>query len=137
MTSIRNMSPSEKYSTNTVDNCLSISANQKPFRGVSADTSKKTLKGLSQLTFNKLVAQTTKNTEKIDNNMLERKSERIHSQSTSKKIDQENTSLIPPQPASKAHKKTLVLDLDETLIHSGFRPFEGGNDIVLKVIFNF
>ena len=137
MTSIRNMSPCESYSTNKVDNSLSITVNQKPSRGVSADTNKKTLKGLSQLTFNKLVAQTSKNTDKADNIMLERKSEKIHSQSPSKKTDPENTSLIPPQPASKANKKTLVLDLDETLIHSGFRPFEGGNDIVLKVNFIF
>lgn len=31
------------------------------------------------------------------------------------------------------HKKTLVLDLDETLVHSGFKPFENSSDIILKI----
>lgn len=31
-------------------------------------------------------------------------------------------------------KKTLVLDLDETLVHSGFKPFNP-SDIVLKIDF--
>ena len=30
-------------------------------------------------------------------------------------------------------KKTLILDLDETLVHSGFYPFERKSDIVLKI----
>ncbi len=33
------------------------------------------------------------------------------------------------------NKKTLVLDLDETLVHSGFKPFEVKSDIVLKIEF--
>jgi RNA polymerase II subunit A small phosphatase-like protein len=33
------------------------------------------------------------------------------------------------------NKKTLVLDLDETLVHSGFKPFETKSDIILKIDF--
>ena len=31
------------------------------------------------------------------------------------------------------NKKTLILDLDETLVHSAFRPFERKSDIILKI----
>ena len=41
--------------------------------------------------------------------------------------------LLPPQ--RKRNRKTLVLDLDETLVHSSFIPFEE-NDIILQVEFN-
>ena len=41
--------------------------------------------------------------------------------------------LLPPKPHNST-KKTLILDLDETLVHSGFTPFEK-NDIVLNVDF--
>ena len=112
---------------------LNLSINRKTSRGVSADSKKKSPLGLNQLTFNKLVAQTNKQTDRMDNTLMKRNQEKIHSMSPSKKMP-ENTCLIPPQPASKINKKTLILDLDETLIHSGFRPFDGGNDIVLKVI---
>jgi RNA polymerase II subunit A small phosphatase-like protein len=30
-------------------------------------------------------------------------------------------------------KKTLVLDLDETLVHSGFKPFSIPSDMILKI----
>ena len=39
--------------------------------------------------------------------------------------------LLPPKPHNLT-KKTLILDLDETLVHSSFTPFEK-NDIVLEV----
>ena len=39
--------------------------------------------------------------------------------------------LLPPKPHNLT-KKTLILDLDETLVHSSFTPFEK-NDIVLDV----
>ena len=32
-----------------------------------------------------------------------------------------------------SNKKTLVLDLDETLVHSSFTPFPGKNDIILNI----
>ena len=42
--------------------------------------------------------------------------------------------LLPPKTQEFSHKKTLILDLDETLVHSSFTPFEK-NDIVLDVDF--
>ena len=40
--------------------------------------------------------------------------------------------VIGPQRASDKGKKTLALDLDETLVHSSFQPVEGA-DLVLPV----
>ena len=42
--------------------------------------------------------------------------------------------LLPPKSSEMSNKKTLILDLDETLVHSSFTPFEK-NDIVLDVDF--
>ena len=42
--------------------------------------------------------------------------------------------LLPPKSSDLSNKKTLILDLDETLVHSSFTPFEK-NDIVLDVDF--
>ena len=42
--------------------------------------------------------------------------------------------LLPPQQSKYIGKKTLVLDLDETLVHSGFKSFNP-SDIVLKIEF--
>jgi len=41
-------------------------------------------------------------------------------------------SILPPQADHNRGKKTLVLDLDETLVHSSFKPVEN-SDIVLPV----
>ena len=43
--------------------------------------------------------------------------------------------LLPKKSPEFANKKTLILDLDETLVHSSFIPFEK-NDIVLNVDFD-
>lgn len=40
--------------------------------------------------------------------------------------------LLGPRSRKNLHKKTLVLDLDETLVHSSFKPPENA-DIVLPV----
>ena len=40
------------------------------------------------------------------------------------------TYLLPKQ---SSNKKTLVLDLDETLVHSQFQPFDVPSDITLKI----
>jgi len=40
--------------------------------------------------------------------------------------------LLGPRSRKNSHKKTLVLDLDETLVHSSFKPPENP-DIVLPV----
>ena len=36
-------------------------------------------------------------------------------------------------PQKTCNKKTLVLDLDETLVHSGFIPFNSPSDLVIKI----
>lgn len=36
-------------------------------------------------------------------------------------------------PENKSDKKTLILDLDETLIHSSYKPFNIKNDIIIKM----
>jgi RNA polymerase II subunit A small phosphatase-like protein len=41
--------------------------------------------------------------------------------------------LLPEQQPDKVGKKTLILDLDETLVHSGFEPFKTKADIEIKV----
>ena len=50
-------------------------------------------------------------------------------------IYQEDTFLLPQKSPEFTDKKTLILDLDETLVHSSFTPFEK-NDIVLNVDFD-
>lgn len=40
--------------------------------------------------------------------------------------------LLPPLGNQHLNKKTLVLDLDETLVHSGFEPFNP-SDIVISI----
>lgn len=41
--------------------------------------------------------------------------------------------LLPPQEGINKGRKTLVLDLDETLVHSSFQPVDNV-DIVLPVL---
>ena len=50
------------------------------------------------------------------------------------KILQHKNMLLPQKSKEFVHKKTLILDLDETLVHSSFVPFEK-NDIILDVEF--
>ena len=57
--------------------------------------------------------------------------EKYHSFSPNR-IPPNNEYLLPPP--QNPHQKTLVLDLDETLIHSSFQNFKAGADILLKVI---
>lgn len=40
---------------------------------------------------------------------------------------------LPNQSRDKIGKKTLILDLDETLVHSAFKPFSQRSDILLNV----
>jgi RNA polymerase II subunit A small phosphatase-like protein len=42
---------------------------------------------------------------------------------------------LPPKAKHHSNKKTLVLDLDETLVHSGFKQFHRKSDMVLKIEF--
>ena len=50
------------------------------------------------------------------------------------KISENKKMLLPQKSKEFVNKKTLILDLDETLVHSSFVPFEN-NDIVLNVEF--
>ena len=52
----------------------------------------------------------------------------------SNKLNNKEELLLPPKEKEFENKKTLILDLDETLVHSSFTPFEK-NDIVLEVDF--
>jgi len=38
--------------------------------------------------------------------------------------------LLPPLPENERHKKTLVLDLDETLVHSSFKPIPNADFVI-------
>ena len=51
----------------------------------------------------------------------------------SKNLEQKKL-LLPEKSIEFSNKKTLILDLDETLVHSSFVPFEN-NDIILSVDF--
>ena len=53
----------------------------------------------------------------------------------SKKLNNKEEYLLPPKSEENMSKKTLILDLDETLVHSSFTPFTK-NDVVLKVDFD-
>ncbi len=50
------------------------------------------------------------------------------------KLNNREELLLPPKDKEFINKKTLILDLDETLVHSSFTPFEK-SDIVLEVDF--
>ena len=52
----------------------------------------------------------------------------------SNKLNNKEELLLPPKEKEFENKKTLILDLDETLVHSSFTPFEK-NDIILEVDF--
>ena len=60
---------------------------------------------------------------------MEKKS---HSYSPSRMLNSMHLSLLPPKTTTK---KTLVLDLDETLVHSDFAPFTCPSDIVFPIEF--
>jgi TFIIF-interacting CTD phosphatase-like protein len=49
---------------------------------------------------------------------------------------EEGEGLLPPLPRKHRNKKTLILDLDETLVHSSFQPVPNPH-IVLPVYINF
>ena len=52
----------------------------------------------------------------------------------SNKSNNKEEFLLPPKEKEFDNKKTLILDLDETLVHSSFTPFEK-NDLILEVDF--
>jgi carboxy-terminal domain RNA polymerase II polypeptide A small phosphatase len=56
---------------------------------------------------------------------------RLHSSSSNKSYSSNNSRLLPA--SSNLGKKTLILDLDETLVHSSFKPFIVKSDIILNI----
>jgi RNA polymerase II subunit A small phosphatase-like protein len=62
----------------------------------------------------------------------ESKTTTLESSFTQQTINEDQEYLLGPQRRNDIGKKTLVLDLDETLVHSSFKPIENP-DIVLPV----
>ena len=76
---------------------------------------------------------------KLDNELIEnekinnKNKQKSHSYSPNRLINSGmkiNNGLLPPKILEK---KTLVLDLDETLVHSGFIPFDCPSDVIIKI----
>jgi len=65
------------------------------------------------------------------NALAENPNERVHSPLP--RATNLDNFLLPEQEPDKVGKKTLILDLDETLVHSGFEPFKTRADIEIKV----
>ncbi len=89
--------------------------------------------------FAKIITQVDENGYQTNTNyqtLADNAYERIHSPLPSRKPIIDNL-LIPLQKDNKTGKKTLILDLDETLVHSAFEPFGIPADIELKVIIIF
>ena len=53
-----------------------------------------------------------------------------HSYSPNRLMNSIQLGLLPPK---NSNKKTLVLDLDETSVHSGFTPFPCPSDVIIKI----
>ena len=71
--------------------------------------------------------------QRIDNKQLIKKNQKSRSHSPNRLINSGmkiNNGLLPPKITDK---KTLVLDLDETLVHSGFIPFDCPSDVIIKI----
>ena len=99
-------------------------------RGISLDNHKPKLVPPSECQFKSASVNTTHlNTQ--GSHLTDSHVEKYHSFSPNR-IPPNNEFLLPP--TSNPHQKTLVLDLDETLIHSSFQNFKGGADLLLKVI---
>jgi len=119
------------------NNLIVYTRSLKNIRGISADNNKKTPQGSD--TFNNLVSQTNRSSDFINKkgfNLRSYKIEKMTSQSPQRKFDPHINYLIPAQDIfkHKFNKKTLILDLDETLIHSSFTHFNQDSDIILKVL---
>ena len=71
--------------------------------------------------------------QKIENKPSLKKAQKSRSHSPNRLINSGmkiNNGLLPPKITDK---KTLVLDLDETLVHSGFIPFDCPSDVIIKI----
>ena len=87
--------------------------------------------------FNKTNLINNKNT--LNSNTT--KNNLYHTTDSNRTNNIKETSLLSPKfarwkkllPQKTGNKKTLVLDLDETLVHSGFIPFNSPSDLVIKI----
>ena len=81
-----------------------------------------------QTQLSNLITQFQKNTNSNNKIHYTSNEERLFSFSPNRIIKDK---VLPPNKNND--KKTLVLDLDETLVHSGFNPFIPSSDIILKI----
>jgi RNA polymerase II subunit A small phosphatase-like protein len=87
----------------------------------------------SETIFNNIITQVHKQPTLNSNNITKPnniKQYKSHSLSPNKMLNTMHLSLLPPKASSR---KTLVLDLDETLVHSGFKCFNIPSDVVIKI----
>ena len=81
-----------------------------------------------QTQLSNLITQLQKNTNSNNKIHYTSNEERLFSFSPNRIIKDK---VLPPN--NNNDKKTLVLDLDETLVHSAFNPFIPSSDIILKI----
>ena len=74
--------------------------------------------------------QTSMNLVNMQKTQKIEKSTKSHSYSPNRLLNSMQLGLLPPK---SSNKKTLVLDLDETLVHSGFSPFSCPSDVIIKI----
>ena len=87
----------------------------------------------SETVFNSIITQVHKQPSPSSNTNINKPNIRqykSHSLSPNKMLNTMHLSLLPPKSSSR---KTLVLDLDETLVHSGFKCFDTPSDVVIKI----
>ena len=108
----------------------------KIFSPINLDLSKnetKTKNLLLEITNKLNLNLTTKNSKKTLNNNINDKMKEFQS---IKKISDTKIKYLPEKQKSISQKKTLILDLDETLIHSGFKSFISKEDISFNMEFD-
>jgi len=127
---------------NQSNNFNGIQVNTKK-RGISVTNQKNSNSNQKKIT---LKSQTTNNNKLISNVITQVQPKTIvskqitdpknqtksHSYSPNRLLNSQMkiNGLLPPKISDK---KTLVLDLDETLVHSGFLPFSCPSDVVIKI----
>jgi Dullard-like phosphatase family protein len=128
---------------NQSNNFNGIQVNTKK-RGISVTNPKNQITSQKKTT---LKSNNTNNTNKLISNVItqvqpktitskqisdQKNQTKSHSYSPNRLLNSQMkiNGLLPPKISDK---KTLVLDLDETLVHSGFLPFSCPSDVVIKI----